>query len=141
MEDWAAQIAKEFKARNNFNTLGPIIGTVVTPPPALKVSILEGQVFITEIYVLDSVLTEYTRTITMPIEGTEGELTIQEYDAKREDKKLFPPKDYKINIFEVKEKQIVTKDTLKTGDKVLLISSQDNQMYFCLGRVTRLGDG
>lgn len=137
--NWANKLADEFKSRNNPSILGAILGIVVSPPPNLKISILEGQVYITKVYVLDAVLEEYERAIDMPFENLEGELTIQPYKTKREDKEVLEPKDYKINILEVKKKRITTKDTLKKGDEVLLISSQDNQIYFCIGRVTRLG--
>lgn len=137
--NWANKLADEFKSRNNPSVLGAILGIVVSPPPNLKISILEGQVYITKVYVLDAVLEEYERVIDMPFENLEGELTIQPYKTNREDKEVLEPKDYKINILEVKKKRITTKDTLKKGDEVLLISSQDNQIYFCIGRVTRLG--
>lgn len=137
--NWANKLADEFKSRNNPSVLGAILGIVVSPPPNLKISILEGQIYITKVYVLDAVLEEYERMIDMPFENLEGELTIQPYKTNREDKEVLEPKDYKINILEVKKKRITTKDTLKKGDEVLLISSQDNQIYFCIGRVTRLG--
>ena len=137
--NWANKLADEFKNRNNPSVLGAILGIVVSPPPNLKISILEGQVYITKVYVLDAVLEEHERAISMPFENLEGELTIQPYKTKREDKEVLESKDYKINILEIKKKRITTKDTLKKGDEVLLISSQDNQIYFCIGRVTRLG--
>ena len=137
--NWANKLADEFKSRNNPSVLGAILGIVVSPAPNLKISILEGQIYITKVYVLDAVLEEYERMIDMPFENLEGELTIQPYKTNREDKEVLEPKDYKINILEVKKKRITTKDTLKKGDEVLLISSQDNQIYFCIGRVTRLG--
>lgn len=139
MESWAVQLAGELKKRDNPSILGPLLGIVLSPPPALKISILDGKVFVTEIYILSSLLEQYERNLTMPIESVQGELTLQEYVATREDGEVLPPHEYKINLFEIQKKKIVTEDTLKKGDTVLLLSSNDNQKYFCLGRVTRLG--
>lgn len=140
MEVWANQLSNEFKKRNNQPVLGAILGTVISPPPKLKISILDGQVFITEVYILDSILEDYSRLVTMPIESALGEITLQPYETTREDGVLLEAKDYKINVFEIQNKEIITKDTLKIGNQVLLVSSQDNQVYFCLGRVSRIGE-
>ncbi len=50
--DWATTLAKELKQRENPQMLGAILGIVITPPPALKISILNGSVFITNCYIL-----------------------------------------------------------------------------------------
>ncbi len=140
MNEWSVEFAKQLKARDNKTVIGAILGTVITPPPNIKISILEGQVFITSCYVLDYVLPDYERIVTMPFEAKSGELTIQAYDTKREDAKLLSSQDYKINEFELKGKKIFTVDTLKEGDEVMLITSQDNQTYFLVGKVRKLGE-
>lgn len=140
MSDWAGKLAHELKRRDNPPILGAILGTVITPPPELKISILEGQVYITKCYVLDYVLEGYQRVVSMPLESTTGEITMKEYEINREDGGLLVSKDYKMNEFELKDKKIVTRDTLKADDEVLLITSQDNQTYFLVGKVQKIGE-
>lgn len=137
--DWALEMANKFKSCNNPTIVGAVLGTVINPPPNLMISALDGKLMISDCYVLDRILPEYKRIIDLPLESKKGELSLQPYEIDREDGKLEDRKDYKITDIELKEKEIVFKDTLKQGDTVLLISTQDNQQYFVVGKVTRVG--
>lgn len=53
MDNWAVNIAKEFKKRDNESFLGFIVGTVVAENP-LKISGLNGQIFIDKGYKLEN---------------------------------------------------------------------------------------
>jgi len=64
--DWATTLAKELKQRENPQMLGAILGIVITPPPALKISILNGSVFITNCYILQNIVEGYTKIATIP---------------------------------------------------------------------------
>ena len=72
MKDWAVLFAKELKNRENPQILGAILGTVVDPPPQLKISILNGTVMLTDCYVLQNILYGYTRIVTIPEQTATG---------------------------------------------------------------------
>nr|DAD95053.1 MAG TPA: Protein of unknown function (DUF2577) [Siphoviridae sp. ctVqj4] len=137
MEDWATQLAREFRSRDNPNTIGPIIGTIVSPPPDLNISILEGQVFITKCYVLDYVLNDYTRTISIPTTTAMGTgVTNAVNDGG--DHATAHSHSVLLQSIALSLVQVVFNDTLKVGDQVLLIPTGDNQVYFLVGKVTLL---
>lgn len=137
--DWALEMANKFKNCNNPTIVGAVLGTVISPPPNLMISALDGNLMISDCYVLDRILPEYKRVIDLPLESKKGELSLQSYEVDREDGKLEDKKDYRITDIGLEKKEVIFKDTLKKGDTVLLISTQDNQQYFVVGKVTRVG--
>lgn len=48
MDNWALDIAKEFKKRNNPNPLGAMLGVIVSPLPDVKIKLLSGGAVITK---------------------------------------------------------------------------------------------
>lgn len=68
MDNWAAVIANEFKKRENKTTLGFVTGTVVLDNP-LKISILNGQVFIDKGYKFENAIFEIGDTVLLIVSG------------------------------------------------------------------------
>ena len=68
MSDWATKIAKEFKKRDNNSVLGFLTGTVVSKEP-LKISVLNGQVFIDKGYKLENATYEPGDTVILIASG------------------------------------------------------------------------
>lgn len=134
MKDWDVKLAEELKKRQNPNMLGPIIGTVISSPPELMISILEGQVFITKCYVLDNLLSGYTRTISIPMQAAAG--TTNSVDDGGDNASSHS---HNIQSLQLSEVTFNYNDTLKPGDQVFLIPTNDNQVYFLVGKVTLIG--
>jgi len=56
--DWSIELAKLFKERNNKKNLGPLIGKIVELSP-LKISILDGQALLENVYILKAAKKEF----------------------------------------------------------------------------------
>ncbi|MCI9355086.1 MAG: DUF2577 family protein [Firmicutes bacterium] len=145
--DWATTLAKELKQRENPQMLGAILGIVITPPPALKISILNGSVFITNCYILQNIVEGYTKIATIPEQtatGTaKGKGTTNIVNDGGEG--AIPHShtvitDVAIKTIGIPSAEICFEDTLKAGDEVLLVVSPDNQTYFVIGKVKKIGD-
>ena len=147
MSNWAETFAKELKVRENPQMLGAIIGTVVTPPPALKISILNGSVFITNCYVLYNIVEGYTKIATIPEQTAIGTAkgigtahTVNDGGVGASPHSHDVTTDVAIKTIGMTSTEIRFEDTLKVGDEVLLLVSPDNQTYFVIGKVKKIGD-
>ncbi len=114
-----------FKDRNNINKIGNITGTVISTSP-FKLSIFDGQVILKEdhLFILDSLLSGYVRNCTL-----------SELDLRIEDDNGNTITEKAITSFKGK---IELTDTLEKGDKLLLMSSDDEQVFYILGKVRKL---
>ncbi len=130
--DWATTLAKELKQRENPQMLGAILGIVITPPPALKISILNGSVFITNCYILQNIVEGYTKIATIPEQtatGTaKGKGTTNIVNDGGEG--AIPHShtvitDVAIKTIGIPSAEICFEDTLKAGDEVSLVVSPD----------------
>ncbi len=145
--DWATTLAKELKQRENPQMLGAILGIVITPPPALKISILNGSVFITNCYILQNIVEGYTKIATIPEQiatgiakgkGTTNIVNDGGEGAIPHSHTVIT--DVAIKTIGIPSAEICFEDTLKAGDEVLLVVSPDNQTYFVIGKVKKIGD-
>ncbi len=143
--DWATTLAKELKQRENPQMLGAILGIVITPPPALKISILNGSVFITNCYILQNIVEGYTKIATIPEQtatGTaKGKGTTNIVNDGGEG--AIPHShtvitDVAIKTIGIPSAEICFEDTLKAGDEVSLVVSPDNTTYFVIGKPTKI---
>jgi hypothetical protein len=105
--NWANELAREFKKRDNESPLGAVKGTVITVNP-LKISILGGRVFLTAdmVYMCSSLLNGIDRSATIQINGgtaTDGKITF--------------------------------KDVLKDKDEVLCLPAEGGQTFFIIDKV------
>ena len=147
MNNWAEQFAKELKKRENPQILGAILGTVIAPPPKLEISILNNSVIIKKCYILKNICQGYTRIIEIPEQtatGTaKGKGTTNIVNDGGEG--AIPHShtvitDVAIKTIGIPSAEICFEDTLKAGDEVLLVVSPDNQTYFVIGKVIKIGD-
>lgn len=131
MNDWAKVLAGELKNRTNPSSIGMVLGEVLTPPPALTVSIMEGKIIIRNAYVADYLLTGYRRRVNIKTSAAEGTTN----SASCSD----GSHSHRIITTGIPETDITTLDTLKTGDLVIVYSG-DNQNYFVLSKAVRAGE-
>lgn len=145
--DWAMTFAKELKQRENPAILGAVLGTVITPPPKLKISILNGSVLITKCYVLENLLNGFTKIATIPEQIATGTANgkgttniVNDGGEGASPHSHTVTTDVTIKTIALPNAEICFEDTLKAGDEVLLVVSPDNQTYFVIGKVKKIGD-
>lgn len=125
---WDVGLAKMFKERNPKDLIGPCIGKVVSPNP-LKISILSGDVILQgeQLYISRSLLD-------------------REYDC---DVSGSGPMGEVINVGGTLNSLNLTRDShggktklyfeLKVNDEVLLIPTENEQVYFIVDIVEKVG--
>lgn len=103
---WDVKLAKELKKRNNKAPMGPQIGEVISVNP-LSISILGNRAIITSEHcrICGNLVESYTR---------KADIT---YDSI------------------TNESEIVYKEILKAGDKVLCLPNEDGQLFFIIDKV------
>ena len=120
-------MAQAIKDRDNPN----MIGMVISPPPSLAVSIMEGQIVIKNAYIADYLLKGYTRRVNIKTAAADGSTN----SASCSD----GSHSHKVITAGIPDTDVSTLDELKTGDTIIVYSS-DNQNYFILGKAVRAGD-
>jgi len=103
-KNYEVELAKHFKSLKNPPKIGPVIGVVITPPPNLQISILDGSIILyaDQLYINDSLLDDYER----------------EYQTKTE------PNEYG------EVAKIKFKSSLKPGDLVKVSPAEGDQVWF-----------
>ena len=133
--DGITEFAKLFKERDNILYQGPQTGIVLSPPPEIQISIgdqivLKKNHLIIAAHVLGDYQRENEIVGTIENEGLSGSLTLndmsQSLSAGTESGST------------TVKGTITYKDTLKTGEEVILIPSTDNQLYFLVDKAVRL---
>lgn len=112
----AVELARLFKERDNNNPLGPVVGIVVSPPPAIQVS-LGDKILLdsSDLIIASKVLEGYERKVSIDGVSTTDPLPISKIEGN-----------------------LIYKDTLKPGDSVILVPSADEQTYFLIDRAVSL---
>lgn len=125
---WDVGLAKMFKERNNTSLIGPCVGKVVSPKP-LKIEILNGDVILQEeqLYISRSLL---DRDYDCDVSGVGSMGEVISYDGTL----------VSLNL---------TKDShggktklyfeLKVNDEVLLIPTENEQVFFIVDIVEKVG--
>lgn len=149
-----SELAKMFKERESIKYMGPIVGTVLSPPPEIKIQIDKNIILDKgNLVVGASILKEYKRKIIIEGEkikfnqsnpptyiGTtdsvnDGGMGASSHTHKIVDININIP----VRIEATKESSYIeTTDTINEGDKVILIPSQDEQIYFLIDWAVRL---
>lgn len=143
--DAISELAMLFKERENTSYMGPQMGTVISPPPDIKVGLGDKIILDKEDLILAAhVLAGYEREI-------EGNHITGSVFSSRGGKMDFhltgnpPSQNYTITNFsllasttEKSEGTLKYTDTLKAGDKVILIPSSDNQKYYLIDKAVKL---
>ena len=123
-------MAQAIKDRDNPNMIVMVTGKVISPPPSLAVSIMEGQIVIKNAYIADYLLKGYTRRVNIKTAAADGSTN----SASCSD----GSHSHKVVTAGIPDTDVATLDELKTGDTVIVYSS-DNQNYFILGKAVRAG--
>lgn len=138
---WDKNIAKLFKKRDNPVVMGPLIGTVIQDTPVIKISVFSGQVILEEqhLYINECLLSNHKRQMI-----TNGLMDLN--DAICGQTNYQTDHSHVIDTLEVtegnfsSEGEIILTDTLKMGDEVLLLPTNNHQKFFIICKVRKLGD-
>lgn len=146
------EFLKIFKILKNINFLGAVVGSVLEPPPNLRILINDKIIIEKEnIYISSHVLNGYKRNINIEgyinIEGKDFSLEASpcvindtSVGGSRPIQKIPEGQTSKIKLkgdFDG-EASIEFTDTLLKDDIVLLIASQDNQKFFLIDKGEKL---
>lgn len=106
------------------------IGQVISPPPNIAIKIGDLQVDKDNILIADYLLSDYRRQIAIPETTATGTMTTELADS---------PYVHAHTITEVGiQGGIQFTDTLKQGDVVAVIPTEDRQTYIILAKLVRL---
>lgn len=117
MTEYAIELAKELKKRNNIKYEGPIIGTIIKEFPKLKIEIYKGEVILDlkRLYFTNQVL-DHIKNINRT-----GHITIDGVTSSYES-----------------SDEAAFVSNLKLKDKVLLIPDCDGQVFYLIDTVRKL---
>ena len=122
------EMAKMLKDRENEEYLGPQVGTVISLPPDIKVSLNTKVLLNKKKLVVAAHLLPYTRAFSAESEGN--------IITKTE-----PPETYDPATIVESQNQSgnlsFTDQFLKVGDEVILIPTTDKQKYFLIDKAVR----
>jgi len=133
---YAVELAGELKKRNNIPKIGVQMGDVLSVAP-LKIGIMNNETIIDETicYLCSNVVENYKRKATEEIK--EYIVTMATTDTN-ENGSVTPLDVDTTMAVETKsdyDTVITFKDILHVGDKVLLVPTEDDQIYFIVDRV------
>ena len=142
--DGVSELAKMFKDREPIRYMGPVVGTVLSPPPEIKIQIDKKIILDKNHLVISaSILSDYKRKYEL-----QGNIKINDSDCGNTNVVNdggYQASDHShtiesisINTQYTADGEIKATDTLKEGDKVILIPSQDEQTYFLIDWAVRL---
>lgn len=121
---WDVGLAKMFKERDKSNNIGACVGKVVDVSP-LKISILNGQAILqgNQLYITGSLL---NKEYAIDISGGSvlGNVT--------------PSGD--LITFNMENGNATLKFGLKQNDEVLLIPAENEQVFFIVDKIQKVGD-
>mgnify|MGYP000919447788 CR=1 FL=1 len=116
--DGITELAKMFKERENPTLQGICLGEVIAPLPDIQISVNSFILDKDDIVIAQHLLPTYKRT-TLPT-LTVSSATVGDHGAHT----------HSVNITD-----ITFTDTLKKGDRVVVIPSTDNTTYFIIDKV------
>lgn len=130
-KNYSASVAKIFKDRENPKPIGNVVGKVISPFPNIEISILDGAVILDkdQLYCDELLMANYKRKFESESAG----------EIKH---KTPPPEVYSEHTVIEKIKldgEFILKDILKTGDLVLLIPADGEQIWFIVSKIKKLG--
>jgi hypothetical protein len=143
--DAISELAMLFKERENVIYMGPQVGTVISPPPNIKVSLGEKIILDKEDLIISAhVLAGYQRAMEITNIKNTG-LSSGSGDMDFHLTGNPPSKNYTITGLSIPQSSAMKSegtlkytDTLKVGDQVILIPSNDNQKYYLIDKAVRL---
>lgn len=127
---WDVGLAQMFKDRDNKSNIGPCIGKVVSEGP-LKISILDGQVILqdSQLYVCQGLL---AKEYKLELEAGDdiGDIAIT---SKPSNPLIL------ININDKDKTKLTLHFELKQGDEVLIIPAENEQVFFIVDKIQKVG--
>lgn len=129
--DGISELAKMLKERESRPYMGPRVGNVTSPPPDIKVVLEDGIILDkTHLVIAAHILSDYEREIKIPLANAEG---------MTDSKNVGDHGGHNHNIETVGlDGKIQFIDTLKPGDKVILIPTTNEQVYFLIDKAVIL---
>lgn len=128
---WDVGLAQMFKERENKINIGPCVGKIVGVKP-LKVSILDGQVILQEghLYICQG-LAKREYKLELNADGDIGDIAI----TSKPSNPLIS-----ININHKEKTKLTLYFELKQGDEVLIIPAENQQVFFIVDKIQKVGD-
>ena len=145
---WDKKLAKLLMDRNNPKTIGPVIGIVVNSPPDIKIKALSGRAILdkNDLYINEYLLPSHKRTIESNGVMDLGDELCGQTDLIHDGGYQASAHRHTLETLEVtdgsysSEGELILTDTLKKGDEVLLLPTDNNQKFFVICKVRNLGD-
>lgn len=129
---WATDWKMELNKRNNKEKIGAVVGTVLSVNP-LKVGILNNKVILDKnnMYICKSLFEKYEN---------KAEVEIRPYTVNASANISTPHGSGSLSSISVEDKKdydmiIKYKNILDIEDRLLIISSEDNQTYFAIDKL------
>lgn len=154
MDNYQVEAAKIFQKLRNETPIGTVLGEVISPPPELKISILEGQIILypDQLYMTDNLWNDYYRTYKIESEITEMTREISEYNytnTTATEKASPGPHTHDVKTLNGNGSDESTgnykaqgdfwfTDTLKKDDLVMLVPTVDEQTWFIVDKVRKV---
>lgn len=128
---WDVGLAKMFKERDKSNNIGACVGKVVGVDP-LKISILDGNIVLQEnqLYITEGLLKKEYKFELIAGDNV-GNIAITSKPANPL---------ISININDKDKTKLTLHFELKVGDEVLLIPTENEQVFFIVDKVHKVGD-
>lgn len=155
---WENLIAKELKSRDNPDLIGACIGTVISPLPNLKISILNGAVILNseQLYITAGLKEKLFKTEVRGYKSGDIAIRPLTYAVNKEvmDDDNFPKSREKIiaetgenKLYEITNLELFDKNNikiklwfeLKKGDEVLILPTVSEQQFFVIDKVEKVG--
>ncbi len=126
------ELANMFKERENVPYMGPQTGTVISPPPEIKVRLGDNIILDkSHLIIAAHVLADYQRTVAIhDASGFTGETVDALVGGAYQHNHAYDSLGF--------TGQLQYKNTLKIGDEVILVPSTDIQTYFLVDKAVRL---
>jgi hypothetical protein len=147
MSNYSEKLAKMFKERENKQRIGPLLGTVVSSMPELKISILDGDVILykDQLYMCDHLWSDYYRTYKVDGNINEQSMEVSASQLTGEGSRDDPMHNtHKVESWEGTGSYKATgdfwfTDTLVKGDLVFIVPTIEEQIWFVVDKVRKVG--
>ncbi|MGB6129436.1 MAG: DUF2577 family protein [Psychrilyobacter sp.] len=152
MSYYQVEVAKMFRKLRNEKPIGTVLGEVISPPPELKISILEGQIILypDQLHMTDHLWDDYFRTYKIESKITEMSRDIENYSFQNTTAtEIANLHKHPIKTLSGKGSDESTGDykaqgdfwftnTLKKGDLVMLVPTVDEQTWFIVDKARKV---
>jgi len=145
---WDKKLAKLMRERENPSVIGPVIGKVIKPMPNIEIKFLSGKGLLDkdDLYINANLVAGYRRIIESNGTIDLGDELCGQTDLIHDGGDQATSHQHTLETLEVTdgpyslEGEIILKDSLNIGDEVLLLPTNNNQKFFIICKVKKLGD-